>query len=127
MIGPRVPGVGDVGLIAEEQLVQMLGAEGGQLDADARLLFHPVDFVASEATVLAHQRLAHRDCLGLGQALLDVRIDVLAAHRHQIGSQDRGLMVGKAQRRHRGMRREITRILEPGIDPAAVGFFRDRA
>src|SRR5207244_10782079 len=66
--GPVVPGLGDLGAVAEEELLFGLGAEGGQLDADARLALHARDVVAAGAAVLAHELLAGSDVGRVGEA-----------------------------------------------------------
>ena len=54
--------------IMTSPLFDRLAGEVRQLDADARLLLHPSDVVTAEAAVLAYQRLATRDPIGVVQA-----------------------------------------------------------
>ena len=80
------------------------GAERRQLDADARLFVHPFDLVASEASVLAHQRFTRLDILGILERNIDAGVFLLLAMRHQERGQRFSFMIGQPQRRHRSMR-----------------------
>ena len=101
---PVIPRLGNVGLVAEKQFVEMLGAKSRQLDADARLLVHPFDLVASEASVLAHERFARLDIRGILERGIDAGVFFLLAVRHQERGQRFGFVIAQPQRRHRSMR-----------------------
>ena len=73
IIGPIVPRLFNISMVAEEKLFECLSAKSSQLDADARLLFHSWNIVTTKATIFAHQRFAARDVFGVLQPPVDIR------------------------------------------------------
>src|SRR5439155_47640 len=114
------------GAVAEEELLPGLGAEGRQLDADARLALHARDVVAAGAAVLAHELLAGGDVGRVGEPGRQVgRRGLLLAERHQVGGDGARLVVGEAEVRHARDRGVAARVLDPVVDPGRVGLLRD--
>src|SRR5712692_11365921 len=111
--------------MSEKQFVEMLRSKRRQLDADSRLLVHPLDLMAPEASVLAYQRLAFLDLLGILERSLDAGVFLLFAMRHHERGQRLGFMIGKPERRHRSVRRKVARILEPRVYPRCRRLLRD--
>src|SRR5207237_2971282 len=101
VVRPVVPRLRDVGPVAEEELLPGLRAEGGELDADARLVLHARDVVAAGAAVLADELLARLGAGRAGEPGLELRgRGPLLAQRRGAGRDWAPLVVGGPEARH---------------------------
>ena len=118
---PVVPGLLEVGAVAEEELLLRLAAEGRELGADARLALHAGDVVAARAAVLAHQLLAVGDVRRIGEPRLAARPAPAPSRPSvsEVGGDRPRLVVGEAEARHAGDVGVAARVLDPVVDPAA--------
>ena len=119
--GPVLPGLLDVRVVTEEQLLQRFRAESRQLDADPGFLLHPGDVVATGATVLPYQLLAPGDVGGLLETGHQLGVGLrLGAQGHQVGGEGQRLVFGQPQARHPGAGIVALGIAQPVVGPAGI-------
>ena len=125
VIGPVIPGMRNLGTVAKKQLLQGLGAKGGQFHPNAGLVLHARNVMTPIAPVLAHQPLPARNHLGVTEMSNHLGLFCFFSQSHQVRRHRLGFLIGQPQARHCRRGRVVTRILQPVIEPARIHFFRN--